>query len=57
MGIGDSLGLAVVAEGVETVRQGELLRELGCHLGQGFLFAKPEPADAFEQWLTRNDVG
>lgn len=57
VGIGDSLGLAVVAEGVETVRQGELLRELGCHLGQGFLFAKPEPADAFEQWLTRNDVG
>lgn len=51
VGIGESLGLTVVAEGVETVRQCELLRELGCHLGQGFLFSKPESADQLRMWV------
>lgn len=51
--IGDSLGMTVIAEGVETLRQAELLQGLGCHLGQGFLFAKPEAAGQFEQWLSR----
>jgi diguanylate cyclase (GGDEF)-like protein len=38
------LGIGVVAEGIETPSQAERLRELGCDLGQGYLFARPVPA-------------
>ena len=41
-----SLGLSVVAEGIETQAQADALCALGCHLGQGFLFAKPGPLPA-----------
>jgi diguanylate cyclase (GGDEF)-like protein len=37
------LGLRVTAEGIETQAQLDLLRQLGCHLGQGFLIAPPAP--------------
>jgi diguanylate cyclase (GGDEF)-like protein/PAS domain S-box-containing protein len=40
-----SLGLTAIAEGVETLEQVRLLRELGCSVGQGFYFARPAPAD------------
>jgi len=43
--LGHSLGLRVVAEGVETPLQLNLLRELGCDFGQGYLFGRPSPAD------------
>jgi diguanylate cyclase (GGDEF)-like protein len=39
-----ALGLQTVAEGIETVEQLTTVRELGCDLGQGFLFARPMPA-------------
>ncbi|BBX06169.1 EAL domain-containing protein [Mycolicibacterium aichiense] len=42
--LGHSLGLAVVAEGVETPGQAELLRTMGCKLAQGYLFGRPMPA-------------
>ena len=42
------LGVATIAEGVETVEQLELLGELGCSYGQGFLFCRPLDAAAFE---------
>ena len=45
-----SLDLSVVAEGIETQAQANLLRELGCDLGQGFLFARPLEPDAFAAW-------
>src|SRR5262249_29377183 len=38
VGLAKSLGLKVVAEGIETRHQAERLKELGCHLGQGFYF-------------------
>ena len=43
-----SLKLTVVAEGVETEEQANLLRSLGCDEMQGYLFSKPVPADIFE---------
>ncbi|HWP20441.1 MAG TPA: EAL domain-containing protein [Burkholderiaceae bacterium] len=46
-----SLGLRVVAEGVETLLQMEALNRLGCGIMQGFLFSKPLPAEQIEQWL------
>jgi EAL domain-containing protein (putative c-di-GMP-specific phosphodiesterase class I) len=39
------LGMDVVAEGIETCEQYLLLRELGCRFGQGYLFARPLPAE------------
>jgi EAL domain-containing protein (putative c-di-GMP-specific phosphodiesterase class I) len=44
--LGNSLGLQVVAEGVEDVQQLAFLRELGCPFAQGFLFSQPVPHDA-----------
>jgi diguanylate cyclase (GGDEF)-like protein/PAS domain S-box-containing protein len=49
--IGHALRLAVVAEGVETAEQAAYLREIGCQYGQGYLFARPEPAAAVEARL------
>ena len=44
VGLGHSLGLSTVAEGVETEEVAALLRELGCDIGQGWLFGRPVPA-------------
>jgi diguanylate cyclase (GGDEF)-like protein/PAS domain S-box-containing protein len=48
VGMARALNLSVVAEGIETREQAEALRELGCDIGQGFLFAKAVPAPEFE---------
>ena len=45
VGLGATLALEVVAEGIEAPEQAETLRALGCDLGQGFLFARPLKAD------------
>jgi EAL domain-containing protein (putative c-di-GMP-specific phosphodiesterase class I) len=42
--LASGLQLGTIAEGVETVEQMELLRELGCEKAQGFYFARPVPA-------------
>jgi EAL domain-containing protein (putative c-di-GMP-specific phosphodiesterase class I) len=46
-----SLGLTVVAEGIELQEQADRLAELGCGLGQGFLFSKALPAEALVELL------
>ena len=46
-----SLGLRVVAEGVETLRQMEVLHRLGCGVMQGFLFCRAIAPDELENWL------
>ncbi len=47
-----SLGLHVIAEGIETGEQLKYLCDQGCEMGQGFLLAKPMPAAEFEQLMT-----
>lgn len=46
-----SLGLRVIAEGVEQVSQMEVLYNLGCQICQGFLFARPMPPQEMDDWL------
>jgi PAS domain S-box-containing protein len=45
VGLGQSLGLTTVAEGVESLVQAEMLLWLGCDTGQGWLFGRPQPAE------------
>ena len=49
------LNIEVIAEGIEAYQQVEILRRLGCSVGQGFLFARPMPADDILK-LLRNDA-
>ncbi len=48
--LAEALGLKVVAEGVETEAQHQILRSFGCHELQGFLFARPMSAMALSSW-------
>ena len=49
VGMGRALKLCVVAEGIETAEQAEALRELGCDIGQGYLYARPLPAAEMDE--------
>jgi EAL domain-containing protein (putative c-di-GMP-specific phosphodiesterase class I) len=49
------LGMDVVAEGIETVEQYQVLLKLGCRFGQGYLFARPMTADAVSELLALPD--
>jgi diguanylate cyclase (GGDEF)-like protein/PAS domain S-box-containing protein len=49
--IAKHLHIQVIAEGIEGYQQAEILRRLGCTIGQGFLFARPMPADQILELL------
>jgi len=49
--LGHSLGLKVVAEGVEHEAELQILNGMGCDIAQGYYFCRPVPADQFEAWL------
>jgi EAL domain-containing protein (putative c-di-GMP-specific phosphodiesterase class I) len=51
VGLSDALGMAANAEGVETEQQAAMLRSHGCREVQGFLFAKPMPAESLRALL------
>ena len=55
--LGDMLSLRTVAEGIEDSKQFRALRELGCELGQGYLFAKPQVPEAFTALLAASRAG
>ena len=52
-----SLGLIVIAEGVETERESNFLRSIQCSISQGFLYGRPVPVREFEAYLAVNDIG
>ncbi|HAS1784305.1 TPA: cyclic di-GMP phosphodiesterase [Enterobacter cloacae] len=51
--VAQALNLQVIAEGVESAKEDAFLTKNGVNERQGFLFAKPMPAAAFERWLKR----
>jgi len=56
LALGQSLNLAVVAEGVETEAQHAFLAKHGCQSYQGYLFNKPQPPTTFEAWANTQQV-
>jgi EAL domain-containing protein (putative c-di-GMP-specific phosphodiesterase class I) len=52
IGLGHSLGLEIIAEGVENAATAAALARLGCDIAQGFWFGKPMPGDALRDWLS-----
>ena len=54
IGLGQNLGLEVIAEGVETEPQLEYMREHGCDVAQGYLYARPESPEDTTEWLKAN---
>jgi EAL domain-containing protein (putative c-di-GMP-specific phosphodiesterase class I) len=55
IGLARSLGLDVVAEGVESETVWHQLRELGCHFAQGFYLTRPLTAEQFTRWLQQRN--
>lgn len=56
IGIGKSLNLTVVAEGVENSEQNQILRQQGYPVAQGYLFSRPLPPEELADWLRNNKV-
>ncbi|WP_027996316.1 EAL domain-containing protein [Simplicispira psychrophila] len=50
VGLATSFGYDVIAEGVETIEQGQLLLQMGCPLAQGYCVARPMALAAFQEW-------
>ncbi|MFY7905781.1 MAG: EAL domain-containing protein, partial [Burkholderiaceae bacterium] len=56
IGLGHTLGLRVVAEGVENMPTAQALTALGCDELQGYGFGRPMPEDAFLQWVVQHQA-
>jgi EAL domain-containing protein (putative c-di-GMP-specific phosphodiesterase class I) len=54
--LGKGLGFRLCAEGIETQAAYDLLREMECDEGQGYLMARPMPAAAFLDWLDTHEA-
>jgi len=52
--LANQLGVRTIAEGIEQELQAELLKELGCKLGQGYLYSRPVPEAEFRELLVKN---
>jgi diguanylate cyclase (GGDEF)-like protein/PAS domain S-box-containing protein len=52
IGLAEAFGLRAVAEGVESEAHASALHALGCHLAQGYAFARPMPAGQVAEWLS-----
>lgn len=51
IGLGENLNLAIIAEGVETKQQMQILHDHHCHLQQGYYFSRPIPYPALIKWI------
>ena len=56
LSLGKKLGVEVVAEGIESQGALNLLRELGCNLGQGYLIGMPMKPEALEAWIAAQEL-
>ena len=54
--LGQALGLSIVAEGVETIAQASVLRDLGCNTAQGYFFGRPMSFSAVKQFLETHTI-
>ena len=54
--LGRSMEMDLIAEGIETANQKERLAEMGCQMGQGYLFSKPMPASDVPAWLEKREL-
>lgn len=52
-----NFGLETIAEGTETLRQVEIMRQLGANYAQGYFFSRPLSPDALEAWVTAHSAG
>lgn len=50
--LGDALSMTMLAEGVETEEEANTLRNLGCKMAQGYLFARPMPMERLASWIS-----
>ena len=54
--LGRNLNLTVIAEGIEKEEQAQTLLRMGCHEGQGYLYAKPMTAPHLVQWIQARGI-
>lgn len=57
LGLSQQLGLAAIAEGIETSQQLRLIEKMGCQFAQGYLFSKPLPVEAVAGYLINQASG